>query len=261
MMPVHKIRENVFKRRLQEGAKQPGLWLSLESPNATEVLAGAGYDWLLLDMEHTTLDPSQVSDHIRAAVGGGTAELAVRIPWNEPIMVKRLLDAGVRTLMFPAVQSATEAKAAVAATRYPPHGIRGVAGNMRANSFARIKDYPETYLQQQCVIVQLESPKAIAAIEEIAAVDGVDALFIGPNDLAASMGLYGKPGAPEVKAVIADAVGRIRTTGKGAGILNFNTAEARELFKSGFDFVAVSSDLAILARRSEAILAEVTAKG
>lgn len=260
MMPVHKIRENVFKRRLGEGTKQPGLWLSLESPNATEVLAGAGYDWLLLDMEHTTLDASQVADHIRAAVGG-SAELAVRIPWNEPIMVKRLLDAGARTLMFPAVQSAAEAKAAVAATRYPPHGIRGVAGNMRANSFARIKDYPETYLQHQCVIVQLESPKAIAAIEEIAAVDGVDALFIGPNDLAASMGLYGKPGAPEVKAAIAQALVRIRKTGKAAGILNFNIAEARELFKSGFDFVAVSSDLAILARRSEAILAEVTAQG
>jgi 4-hydroxy-2-oxoheptanedioate aldolase len=258
MTPVHKLRENVFKRRLKEGARQPGLWLTLESPNVTEVLAGAGYDWLLLDMEHTTLDASQVADHLRAATGG-TAELAVRIPWNEPVMVKRLLDAGVRTLMFPAVQSVAEAKAAVAATRYPPHGMRGVSGNMRANSFARIKDYPETYQQQQCIIVQLESPKAIAAIEEIGAVDGVDAMFIGPNDLAASMGLYGKPGAPEVKAVIADAIGRIRKTGKGAGILNFNLAEARELFKAGFDFVAVNSDLAILARRSEAILAEVMA--
>jgi 4-hydroxy-2-oxoheptanedioate aldolase len=259
MMPVHKLRENVFKRRLKEGVKQPGLWLTLESPNATEVLAGAGYDWLLLDMEHTTLDASQVADHIRAAAGG-TAELAVRVPWNEPIVVKRLLDAGIRTLMFPAVQSSAEAKAAVAATRYPPHGIRGVAGNNRANSFARIKDYPETYAQQQCVIVQLESPKAIAAIEEIGAVDGVDAMFIGPNDLAANMGLYGKPGAPEVRAVIAEAIGRIRKTGKGAGMLNFNIAEARDLFKAGCDFVAVNSDLAILARRSEAILAEIKAE-
>src|SRR5450432_2368161 len=105
--------------------------------------------------------------------------------------------------MFPNVQSAAEARAAVAATRYPPHGIRGVSGNMRANSYARVKDYGENYQQEQCVIVQLESPKAIAAIEEIAAIDGIDALFIGPNDLAASMGLYGKPGAPEVRAVIA----------------------------------------------------------
>ena len=258
MTSLHKLRENAFKRRLRDGSRQPGLWLTLESATATEILAGSGYDWLLLDMEHTTVDPSQVADHLRAA-NGGSAELAVRIPWNEPILVKRLLDAGVRTLMFPNVQSAAEARAAVAATRYPPHGIRGVSGNMRANSYARVKDYGETYHQEQCLIVQLESPKAIAAIEEIGAVDGIDALFIGPNDLAASMGLFGKPGAPEVKAVIAEAVVRINKTGKAAGILNFNIAEARALFKAGFAFVAVNSDTAILARRSEAILAELKA--
>ena len=258
MMPIHKLRENLFKRRLASGAKQPGLWLTLESTNATEVLAGAGYDWLLLDMEHTTVDASQIAGHIRAAIGG-TAELAVRIPWNEPIMVKRLLDAGVRTLMFPSVQSAAEAQAAVSATRYPPHGIRGVSGNMRANSFARVKDYAEAYRQEQCVIVQLESPRAIAAIEEIGAVEGVDALFIGPNDLAATMGLFGKPGAPEVKAVIAEAVLRINKTGKAAGILNYNIAEARALFKAGFAFIAGNSDTGILARQSEVILAQLNA--
>lgn len=258
MMPVHKLRENLFKHRLRGGAKQPGLWLTLESPNATEILAGAGYDWLLLDMEHTTVDPSQIASHVRAA-NGGTAELVVRIPWNEPIMVKRLLDAGVRSLMFPCVQSAAEAQAAVSATRYPPHGIRGVSGNMRANSFARVKDYAETYRQEQCVIVQLESRTAIAAIEEIGAVDGVDALFIGPNDLAATMGLFGKPGAPEVKAVVADAIVRIKKTGKAAGILNYNLAEALALFKAGFDFIAVNSDTGILARQSEAILAQLKA--
>ncbi|MEO8740558.1 MAG: aldolase/citrate lyase family protein [Casimicrobiaceae bacterium] len=259
MTTGRKLRENVFKRRLGDGSRQPGLWLTLESPTATEILAGAGYDWLLLDMEHTTVDPSQVAEHIRAACGG-TAELAVRIPWNEPIMVKRLLDAGVRTLMFPNVQSAAEAQAAVAATRYPPHGIRGVSGNMRANSYARVKNYGETYRQEQCLIVQLESPKAIAAIEEIAAIDGIDALFIGPNDLAASMGLFGQPGAPAVNAVITGAVVRINKTGKAAGILNFNIAEARALFKAGFAFIAVNSDTSILARRSEAILAEVKAE-
>ena len=258
MMPTFKLRENAFKRRLKEGTKQPGLWLTLESPIATEIAAGTGFDWLLLDMEHTTVEPHQIASHLHAA-SGGTGELAVRIPWNEPIMVKRLLDAGVRTIMFPNVQSAAEAKAAVAATRYPPHGIRGVSGNMRANSFARVKDYPETYMQQQCVIVQLETPKAIAALEEIGAVEGVDAMFIGPNDLAASMGLFGKPGAPEVKAVIAEAIVRMRKTGKGAGILNYNIAEARALFKAGFDFIAVNSDLAILARQSEVILAQVKA--
>ena len=258
MATVHKLRENQFKRRLGTGARQPGLWLTLESPNATEILAGAGYDWMLLDMEHTTVDPSQVSAHLRAAVGG-TAELAVRVPWNEPVLVKRLLDVGARTLMFPCVQSAAEAQAAVASTRYPPHGIRGVSGNMRANSYARVKDYAETYRNEQCVIVQLESPKAIAAIEEIAAVDGVDALFIGPNDLAATMGLFGQPGAAQVKSVIAEAIVRIRKTGKGAGILNYNIAEVRQLFAAGFDFIAVNSDTSMLARQSEAILAQVTA--
>ncbi|MEO8755006.1 MAG: aldolase/citrate lyase family protein, partial [Casimicrobiaceae bacterium] len=258
MMPTHKLRENLFKRRFRGGAKQPGLWLTLESTTATEVLAGSGYDWLLLDMEHTTVDPSQIAAHVRAA-HGGTAELVVRIPWNEPIMVKRLLDAGVRSLMFPCVQSGAEAAAAVAATRYPPHGIRGVSGNMRANSFARVKDYAQTYRDEQCVIVQLESPKAIAAIEEIAAVDGVDALFIGPNDLAATMGYFGQPGAPEVKALITAAIPRINRTGKAAGILNYNIAEARALFKAGVDFIAVNSDTGILARHSEAILAQVKA--
>ena len=126
-------------------------------------------------------------------------------------------------------------------------------------SFARVRDYAETYQREQCVIVQLESPKAIAAIEEIAAVDGVDALFIGPNDLAANMNLFGKPGAPEVKAVIADAIPRINKSGKAAGILNFNIPEARALFKAGVAFIAVNSDTGILARRSEAILAEVKA--
>ena len=135
-----------------------------------------------------------------------------------------------------------------------------MSGNKRGNSFARVKDYAATYQREQCVIVQLESPKAIAAIEEIAAVDGVDALFIGPNDLAATMGLFGQPGAPAVKALIAQAIGRIKKTGKAAGILNFNVAEARALFKDGFDFIAVNSDTAILARQSETILALVKAE-
>ena len=259
MMPLQKLTTNRFKQGFKEGRNQPGLWLTLESPTSTEIVSGSGYDWMLLDMEHTTVDASQVAEHLRAAKGG-TAELAVRLPWNEPVLVKRLLDAGIRTLMFPFVQSADEARAAVAATRYPPQGIRGVSGNMRANGFSRIQDYGETYQAEQCVIVQLESPQALAAIEEIGAIDGIDAMFIGPNDLAANMGLFGKPGAPEVKAAIVDAIARIKKTGKAAGMLNFNIAEARALFKSGCDFVAVGSDTSILARRSEAILAEIKAE-
>lgn len=247
---------NQFKRGLAAGKRQPGLWLTLESANATEVLAGAGYSWLLLDMEHTTVDPSQIADHLRAA-RGGTAELVVRIPWNDPITFKRLLDAGVRSFMVPFVQSAAEAHAAIAATRYPPHGIRGVSGNMRANAFARYKDYAQRYHEEQCIVVQIESPKAVAAIPEIGAVEGVDGIFVGPNDLAANMGVFGKPGAPEVRAEVDRALGLIKKTGKAPGVLNFNLAEARELFAQGYSYIAIASDTSILARRSEALLAEI----
>jgi 4-hydroxy-2-oxoheptanedioate aldolase len=246
---------NQFKARLMQGKRQPGLWLTLESD-----VAGSGYDWLLLDMEHTSLDVSQVADHIRAA-RGGTAELVVRIPWNEPIVMKRLLDSGVRSFMIPFVQSATEARAAVAATRYPPHGIRGVSGNMRANAFARYTDYATRYHEEQCIIVQIESPVAVAAIGEIGAVEGVDGVFVGPNDLAANMGLFGQPGAAQVRAAIGDALTRIRSTGKAAGILNFDPVQARGLFNDGYSFIAVGSDTSILARRSEALLADVGEKG
>jgi 4-hydroxy-2-oxoheptanedioate aldolase len=251
-------RPNHFKSGLKARKKQPGLWLTLESPNVTEILAGAGYDWLLLDMEHTSLDPSQVADHIRA-VQGGTAELMVRVPWNEPIMFKRLLDAGVRSFMVPFVQSAEEARRAVAATRYPPHGIRGVSGTSRATGFGRIKDYGQRYQEAQCIVVQIESPKALAAIAEIGAVDGVDGIFVGPNDLAANMGFFGQTGAPEVKASIARAIKAIEATGKAPGILNFVPAEARELLEMGYDFVAVGGDMSMVARRSEALLAEINA--
>jgi len=255
MSTIPTLRPNEFKRALASNKRQVGLWLTLESPNVTEVVAGAGFDWLLLDMEHTCVDLSQVVAHLRAAQGG-TAEVVVRIPSNDPVMLKRLLDAGVRSLMIPFVQSATEARAAVSATRYPPHGIRGVSGNMRANNFSRITEYGQRYADEQCIVVQIESPTAVAAIEEIAAVDGVDGIFVGPNDLAANMGFFGKTSAPEVKSVIAEAVVRILKNGKAPGILNFNTAEARALFDTGYSFIAVGSDLSVLARRSEGLRAE-----
>lgn len=247
---------NRFKTGLAQNRRQAGLWLTLESANATEIVAGSGYDWLLLDMEHTSLDVSQVADHIRASKGG-TAELVVRVPWNDPIVMKRLLDTGVRSFMIPFVQSAEQARAAVAATRYPPHGIRGVSGNMRANGFSRYGDYGARYHEEQCIIVQIESPVAIAAIAEIGAVDGVDGIFVGPNDLAANLGFFGQPGAPQVKAAIAEALQKIRATGKTPGILNFDPTQARTLFEEGFSFIAVGSDTSILARRSEGLLADV----
>jgi 4-hydroxy-2-oxoheptanedioate aldolase len=251
---------NLFKRKLASRERQVGLWLAMDSLFATEIVAGAGYDWLLLDMEHTGVDVARVIDHLRAAAGG-TAEVVVRIPWNEPVVIKRLLDVGARSIMVPFVQSAQEAQRAVAATRYAPHGgMRGTAGNTRSSRFNRITSYFDSYRDEQCIVAQIETPVAIEAIEAIGAVDGIDALFIGPNDLASAMGHLAKPGAPEVRQLIAHALPRIRATGKAAGILNFLPDEARAHFAQGFDFVAVGSDAAILARRSEALFAEVTAE-
>ena len=166
---------NKFKRAIAAGQRQIGLWLSLTSPVSTEVAAGAGFDWLIIDMEHAANDLPEVLQHLRAAEGG-TAEPVVRLPWNDPVIVKRLLDAGARTLLLPFVQSADEATRAVAATRYPPRGIRGVAGVTRANRFGRVQSYFARAESEICVLVQLETRKAAAAVDEIAAVDGIDRL-------------------------------------------------------------------------------------
>jgi len=249
---------NRFKQALAVGKRQIGLWLTLDSLSATEIVAGAGYDWLLLDMEHTCIESAQVVQHLRAAAGG-TAEVVVRIPSHDAVLLKRLLDAGVRSIMVPHVESAEEARAAVAATRYPPHGIRGVGGNMRANDYNRMESYFESYHERQCVVVQLESQAGFDAIAAIGAVDGIDGMFIGPNDLSASLGLLGKSSDPKVKNLIASGLADIRGTGKAAGILNFVPAQAHALFESGFGFIAVGSDASLLARRSDALLAEIKA--
>jgi 4-hydroxy-2-oxoheptanedioate aldolase len=249
---------NYFKQHLAAGQRQIGLWLALGSPTATEIVAGSGYDWLLLDLEHTTLDIGQVTEHLRAA-RGGTAEMVVRVPWNDPVTFKRLLDAGVRSFMVPMVQSAQEARAAVAATRYPPHGIRGVAGTTRASNFARDPTYLQHAHEQHCIVVQIETARAVDAIEDIGAVEGIDGLFIGPNDLAASLGLVGRTTHPDVQALIARALTKMKGTGKGRGILNFVPGEARAFLQAGFTFIAVGSDSAILARRSESLLQEINA--
>ncbi len=249
---------NVFKENLAAGKRQLGLWLALDSPTATEILAGSGYEWLLLDLEHNCIDVSSVVHHLRAA-RGGTAELVVRVPsGGDTVLFKRLLDAGVRSFMVPMVQSEQQARDIVAATRYPPKGIRGIAGNSRASSYNRITGYFDRCEQEICIVAQLESPQAVDAIDAIGAVDGIDGLFIGPNDLAGGMGLIGKTASPQVKAKIVQALAAIKSAGKAAGILNFTPAEARQLFKDGFTFIAVGGDAAILARRSEALREEIT---
>jgi 4-hydroxy-2-oxoheptanedioate aldolase len=232
-----------------------GLWLSLGSLTATELAAGAGFDWLLIDMEHSTMSEAEALAHLRAARSGGPTEALIRVPWNDAVVMKRLLDSGARSFLVPYVQTVEEARRAVAATRYPPAGIRGFSGMHRGNDYARDKTYPETAAADIFLAVQVESPQAVAAAGAIAAVDGVDCVFVGPNDLAANMGLLGQLQDPRVKAAIGSVAGPVRAAGKLAGMLDFNVEGARGWFAAGFDFVAVGSDITLLSAGIGGLLA------
>jgi len=245
---------NPLKKALREDRAQIGLWCSLASPLAAEVVAGSGFDFLLLDTEHAPNELPTIHAQLQA-VACSTAAPVVRPAWNDAVLMKRLLDIGVQNLLVPFVQSAEEARRAVASTRYPPDGIRGVAVSTRANNYGRTADYFLRVHDELCVIVQLETRAALQRIEEIAAVDGADVLFVGPSDLAADMGHLGDSGHPEVRAAIEDAGSRIRKAGKTAGILTPVEADARHWLDVGFRFVAVGSDLGILARQTEALAA------
>jgi 4-hydroxy-2-oxoheptanedioate aldolase len=245
---------NPFKRAILAGRSQIGLWSSLSSHVTVEVLAGAGFDWLLLDQEHSPNELPMVHSQLQAMVGG-TAHPVVRPPWNDTVMLKRLLDAGVQSFLIPYVQDETEARAAVAATRYPPKGVRGFASASRASKFGRVKDYYARCEQEICVLVQVETRHALGNLESIAGVEGVDGVFIGPGDLSADMGHLGNPGHPEVQAAIEDAIGRIKARGKAPGILTGDEKFARRYVELGCLFTAVGADVAILARGSEQLAA------
>ena len=249
------IPTNQLKRALREGRPQIGLWSSLSSHITVEIIAGSGFDWLLLDTEHSPNEVTMVLSQLQAMTGG-TATPVVRPAWNDAVLFKRFLDIGVQSFLVPWIQNADEARRAVAATRYPPAGIRGVATTIRANRFGRIKNYAATVHAELCMVVQIETQVALGNLEEIAAVDGVDALFIGPSDLAADMGHVGNSAHPDVRAAIDGAIGRIVKTGKRAGILAPIEADARHWLELGCLFVAVGSDAGILARQSEALAAK-----
>ncbi len=237
---------NTFKQALARGERQVGLWCSLASPVATEVAAGAGFDWIVIDGEHGPNDITTLLPQLQA-MSRGTAEPVFRVPWNDFVIIKRALDVGARSLLIPFVQNAEEARRAVAATRYPPLGIRGVARAIRANDFGRIQDYHRNAHLDTCVIVQLETGAALSEIEAVAAVEGVDGIFIGPSDVAASLGHLGDPKDPAVQAAIKDAATRIRAAGKSAGFLTGNADEVEAIFELGFNFTAVGNDVSILA--------------
>jgi 4-hydroxy-2-oxoheptanedioate aldolase len=247
--------ENPFKRALRSGKPQIGLWSSLSSNYTVEVIAGAGFDWILLDTEHSPADIENLLAQLQAAEPYPT-HAVVRVPWNDMVNIKRVLDIGAQSLLIPYVQNAEEARAAVAHTRYPPAGVRGVAGTTRATRFGRIKDYARRAHEEICVLVQVETQKALDSIEAICAVDGVDGVFIGPADLHASFGYTGEIANPKVKPMIDDAIRRIRKAGKAPGILTPNEADARHWLECGALFVAVGADVGILARGAEALAAK-----
>ena len=250
-----KVPINLFKQAVREGRPQIGLWSSLCSNVATEVIAGSGFDWILIDTEHAPNELPMVFSQLQALTAG-TAAPVVRPAWNDTVLMKRLLDVGVQNLLIPYVQTAEEARAAVAATRYPPQGVRGVAVSHRGNRFGRVKDYFQRAGDEICVLVQIETSLAMQNLEAIAAVDGIDGLFIGPSDLAASLGHLGEPGHPEVRAAIEQALKRIRKAGKAPGILAPLEADARHWLSVGCVVLAVGSDLGLLARQSEELAAK-----
>jgi 4-hydroxy-2-oxoheptanedioate aldolase len=247
--------QNPFKRALRSGRPQIGLWSSLSSNYTVEVIAGAGFDWILLDSEHSPADIENLLTQLQAAAPYPTHPV-VRIPWNDMVTIKRVLDIGAQSLLVPYVSSKEEAQNAVSFTRYPPAGVRGVAGTTRATRFGRIPDYARRAHEEICLLVQVETQGALDNIEVICGIDGVDGVFIGPADLHASLGHPGEIANPKVKPMIDDAIRRIRKSGKAPGILTPNEADARHWLDCGALFVAVGADVGILARGAEALAAK-----
>jgi 4-hydroxy-2-oxoheptanedioate aldolase len=251
---------NPFKHAIAAGKRQVGLWCTLSNPYAAEVVAGAGFDWLLLDTEHSPNEIDTVLGQLQAVAPYATAPV-VRPAWNDPVLIKRYLDIGAQTLLLPYVQNRAEAEHAVAATRYPPEGIRGVGGTSRATRFGRVKDYPARAAQELCLLVQVETKTAIDDLENIAAVDGVDGIFIGPADLAASIGHLGAPSHPEVVEMVCDAIRRIRAAGKPAGVLTTEPHLIDRYREAGAVFIAVGVDMGLLARATDQLAARYGANG
>lgn len=249
---------NPFARALKSRDKQIGLWISLASNIAAEVTAHAGFDWALIDMEHSPNDYRSVLGQLQVFAGSDTTAL-VRVEWNDTVAVKKLLDIGAQGLLFPMIQSVEEARRAVAATRYPPKGVRGVSGTTRATRYGRVKDYLARVEEETAVLLQVETQAALDAAEDIAAVDGVDGIFFGPADIGADMGLLGNPMHPDIWARIRPVAKALMARGMPVGTLVTDPGFAAELMDEGFTFVACGLDTGLLARASDKLLADVKA--
>ena len=250
---------NRLKNAFQEKRTTVGLWQALANGLTAEICAGAGFDWLMFDAEHGPNTLTTLLAQLQA-VSAYPLEPIVRPPVGDPVIIKQYLDMGVRTLLIPMVDSAEQARRMVAATRFPPAGIRGVASaTSRAASFGTDPNYLGAAHHDICVITQIESRAGLDQIEAIAAVDGVDGLFIGPADLAGSLGHLGNPAHPEVQAAIEGAIDRIRASGKPAGIFARDADQARAYMARGVAFVSVGTDVGLLAKGARQLLAQCRA--
>ena len=243
---------NSFRADLRAGKPLIGCWCSLANPITTEVLGVAGFDWILLDGEHSPNDVITFIPQLMALKDSVSAPV-VRPSWNNPVELKRLLDGGFYNFLVPFIESAEEAQRAVAATRYPPQGFRGVSVAQRSNRYGAVKGYFEGVNEQICVMVQIESRKGVAAAAEIAAVDGVDGLFVGPSDLAAGLGHLGNANHPEVQEAMVQVFAAGKAAGKPIGILAGVEADARRYMAQGATFVAVGSDLGVFRAGTQAL--------
>jgi len=252
-MPVNK-----FKRAITEGRMQLGAWLVSGAPSTAEALGCAGFDFLVVDMEHTPVDTPEMIEILRT-IAGTPAQAMVRLVWNDPVWLKRVLDGGAQTVLLPFVQTAEEAQRAVAATRYPPDGIRGVAGNHRGSRFGTVPDYLKNAASELCVMVQIETVKGFDNLAAIAAVPGVDSIFIGPSDLAASMGLLGDVGNAAVQEKLKAAAKQLRQLRKPCGILGMNPEMTAQFIGYGYDWVAIGSDMAFMVGRAQEVLGKARA--
>jgi len=242
-----KMPSNTFKQQLIAGQPQTGIWLGLANTYTAEIAATAGFDWLLLDAEHAPNDLSSLLAQLQV-LAAYDSHPVVRPPVGDTVLIKRYLDIGVQNLLIPMVETAEQAAELVAATRYPPRGTRGVGHVLaRASRWGQAEDYLSRADDEICLMVQVESPQALANLDAIAALEGVDGVFIGPADLSASMGHLGNASHPEVTTAINDAIARIRAAGKVAGIVTVDEQAARGYIAAGCTFVGVGIDTLLYA--------------
>lgn len=250
---------NPFKQALAERRPQIGLWQGLASHYSTEICAGAGFDWLLIDGEHSPNDLRSILQQAQTIAGYPGTHAIARIPVGQghvgTMIIKQYLDLGIQTLLVPMVDTAQQAQEIVRAMRYPPDGIRGMAGG-RASRWGRYPNYGREANAQLCLLVQVETQQGLDNLDAIAAVEGVDGVFIGPADLSASLGHVGNPGHEKVQSAIEDAIRRINKAGKAAGILHNDEAPAKKYLELGCTFVAVGQDTVLLARATTALAAK-----